>query len=81
MFVRSDWRGAGKGVAQELLNVLEKWAIQHNLKELYLGTIERLQAAIQFYVKNGFEPVNPDDLPGNFPRMDVDTHFFGKRLL
>ncbi len=81
MFVRADWRGAGKGVAQGLLFALEKWAMQHDLQGLYLGTIERLQAAIQFYVKNGFEPVNQEDLPSNFPRMDVDTLFFGKKLI
>lgn len=80
MFVRADWRGKGRGVAQQLLNTLEEWAIEHGIQDLYLGTIERLQAAIHFYIRNGFEILDQADLPGNFPRMAVDTHFFFKNL-
>ncbi len=80
MFVHADWRGKERGLAQQLLNTLEAWALEHGIFEVYLGTIERLQAAIHFYVRNGFSPVNPNELPATFPRMEVDTHFFGKRL-
>lgn len=78
MFVRADWRGKEHGLAQQLLEILETWAREKGIMALYLGTIERLQAAIRFYLRNGFRPVAPEDLPSNFPRMAVDTHFFGK---
>lgn len=80
MFVREDWRGKNRGVGQQLLDTLENWAMEHGMSSLYLGPIERLQAAIHFYVRNGFTPVAPANLPASFPRMAVDTHFFGKRL-
>lgn len=81
MFVRADWRGKGRGLAQQLLDTLEAWAVQHGITRLYLGTIERLEAAIRFYIRNGFDAVSPDALPERFPRMAVDTHFFQKELI
>ena len=80
MFVRADWRGKGRGIAQKLLDTLEDWALQHGIESVYLGTIERLQAAIHFYLRNGFEPLEMQYLPASFPRMAVDTHFFGKKI-
>lgn len=80
MFVRADWRGKDLGVAQQLLDTLEKRAISTHLQGLYLGTIARLEAAIRFYRRNGFEPIAQADLPHQFPRMTVDTHFFWKKL-
>lgn len=80
MFVRADWRGKGRGVAQQLLDTLEAWAIAHEIHNLHLGTIERLQAAIHFYQRNGFEAIAQEDLPASFPRMAVDTLFFLKNL-
>ncbi|MFN0173527.1 MAG: GNAT family N-acetyltransferase [Saprospiraceae bacterium] len=80
MFVRADWRGKGRGVAQKLLDTLEAWAVRQGLHSLYLGTVERLHAAIRFYERNGFTPVVPEALPVRFPRMSVDTHFFWKGL-
>ncbi|MFN0034858.1 MAG: GNAT family N-acetyltransferase [Saprospiraceae bacterium] len=80
MFVRADWRGKESGIAQQLLDTLEAWAVLHGMTALYLGTIERLQAAIRFYIRNGFVPVAPEALPASFPRMAVDTHFFGKGI-
>lgn len=81
MFVRADWRGKEHGIAQQLLEILEAWAREKGISRLYLGTIERLQAAIRFYLRNGFRPVAAEDLPANFPRMVVDTHFFWKAPL
>ncbi|MBC7777368.1 MAG: GNAT family N-acetyltransferase [Phycisphaerae bacterium] len=81
MFVRADWRGKGRGLAQQLFDTLEAWAGQHRIAALYLGTVERLHAAIRFYIRNGFEPVVAEALPASFPRMAVDTHFFGKGLI
>ncbi len=81
MFVHAEWRGKGRGVAQQLFDTLEEWAVGNGMHELYLGTIERLQAAIHFYERNGFEPVAKEALPDLFPRMAVDTHFFRKGLI
>lgn len=78
MFVRADYRGKEYGIAQQLLEILETWAHEKGITELYLGTIERLQAAIRFYSRNGFRAIAAEDLPTNFPRMAVDTHFFRK---
>jgi putative acetyltransferase len=80
MFVRGDYRGREHGIGQQLLTTLEDWAAAHGLTALYLGTVEKLQAAIRFYQKNGYVPVAPHALPTNFPRMAVDTHFFGKEI-
>jgi GNAT superfamily N-acetyltransferase len=80
MFVHADWRGKGRGLARQLLETLETRALNHGINTLYLGTVERLQAAIHFYLKNGFLPVAPESLPVSFPRMPVDTHFFRKVL-
>jgi hypothetical protein len=43
---------------------------------VYLGTIDRLRAALRFYAKNGFVEVQKESLPASFPRMAVDTRFF-----
>ncbi len=80
MFVHAGFRGKQKGVAQQLLNTLEAQAMQHRMASLYLGTVAKLEAAIRFYEKNGFVPVEPNALPPVFPRMAVDTHFFAKYL-
>ena len=80
MFVHADWRGKGRGLARQLLETLETRALNHGINTLYLGTVERLQAAIHFYLRNGFIAVAPESLPVSFPRMPVDTHFFRKVL-
>jgi hypothetical protein len=50
------------------------------MQHLYLGTIERLQAAIRFYERNGFTYLPKQDLPASFPIMAVDTHFYVKKI-
>ena len=80
MFVHAGYRGKEKGVAQQLLNTMETWAVQHGFAALYLGTIERFQAAMHFYAKNGYRLIAREKLPATFPRMVLDTHFFVKNL-
>lgn len=76
MFVAKAFRGPELGIAQQLLNRAIAWVEDHGGHEIYLGTVAILKAAIRFYQRNGFEQVEPDSLPADFPRMAVDTEFF-----
>lgn len=80
MFVKKEFRGKEFGIAQRLLNTLEESARTSTIKSLYLGTLERLQAAIRFYERNGFTLIQKQNLPTVFPLMPVDTHFFEKEI-
>jgi GNAT superfamily N-acetyltransferase len=76
MFVHKDFRGKKYGIGQVLLNTLFKWANQNNFKEILLGTTEKFIAAQRFYEKNGFEEVEKQSLPKEFPVMEVDVKFY-----
>ena len=80
MFVKKEFRGKEFGIAQRLLDILEVSSRENGIKNLYLGTLERLQAAIRFYERNGFTLIEKQNLPSVFPIMTVDTHFFEKRI-
>jgi N-acetylglutamate synthase-like GNAT family acetyltransferase len=76
MFVRKESRGKEKGTGQLLLNTLLKWCREKEIFEIYLGTVEQLHAAKRFYERNGFVKVAKDELPADFPLMQVDTEFY-----
>lgn len=76
MFVKAAWRGAPHHIAARLLDALVTWCANRNVQEIYLGTGEKLQAALRFYPKQGFVEIDPALLPASFPRMQVDTRFF-----
>ncbi len=80
MFVHKDFRGKTLNIAQELFNLLLENARKNEFKNLYLGTIARLEAAIRFYERNGWTPIEKSNLPNSFPIMAVDTHFFEYRV-
>jgi GNAT superfamily N-acetyltransferase len=80
MFVAADRRGPALGIAQRLLDVLTAHAAAAGIGGLLLGTTEKFRAAHRFYEKNGFNVVDVAALPPAFPRMAVDTRFYGKRL-
>ena len=80
MFVHKDHRGRDKGVAQQLYDMLEMHCREHDIRELFLGTIHVFEAAQRFYVRNGFVRVEVGDLPGAFPVMVVDDVFFRKEV-
>jgi putative acetyltransferase len=80
MFVKKEYRGKEHNIAQKLFDKLENAAHESNMTSLYLGTLERLQAAIRFYERNGFTIIEKANLPSVFPLMPVDTHFFEKKL-
>ncbi len=76
MFVHKDFRGKRFGAGQKLLNTLLDWARQKGITEIFLGTTEKFIAAQRFYEKNGFEEIKKQDLPANFPIMEVDIKFY-----
>jgi putative acetyltransferase len=76
MFVHAAYRGTVHGVAHQLLKALLQWAEQQQMKSLYLGTVETLQASHRFYEKNGFTRIPMQELPKQFPLMKVDTIFY-----
>ena len=80
MFVKKEFRGKEFGIAQRLLDLLLSVAHEAEMNHIYLGTIERLQAAIRFYERNGFTLIEKENLPSVFPIMAVDTHFFEREI-
>lgn len=55
MFVRRDHRG--QGVAQAILKHLEDWSRQHGHQKLILETGDRLNEALTFYQRQGYERI------------------------
>ncbi|GBQ33840.1 GNAT family N-acetyltransferase [Gluconacetobacter azotocaptans] len=80
MFVAPAWRGREHGVAQALLQNMLGHARGRAVRDIFLGTTDAFAAAHRFYEKNGFRRIDPRSLPGSFPRMAVDTRFYGLRL-
>ena len=81
MFVQREFRGKEYGIAQRLLDTFFDYMQTENLNEVFLGTREDLYAARRFYEKNGFDLIDKNDLPANFPIMSVDSHFYGKKIV
>lgn len=80
MFVKKEFRGKEKSIAQQLLNNLIAYCEAKNITDIYLGTIAQMNAAQRFYERNGFKQFAADDLPSYFPRMQVDNLFYHLQL-
>lgn len=80
MFVKQEYRGKEKGVAKKLLSQLLDWARQKHFKKIFLGTTPQFLAAHRFYEKNGFIEIQKENLPINFPVMEVDKKFYCYRF-
>ena len=76
MFVDKEYRGAKFKTANLLLNNAIKWAREKSIKAVYLGTTPQFLAAHRFYEKNGFISIGLNDLPENFPVLQVDKKFY-----
>ena len=76
MFVAPEFRGAAGKTSSGLLQTALKWARDKNIREIFLGTTDKFLAAHRFYEKNGFQRVDKESLPPEFPVMSVDTIFF-----
>jgi GNAT superfamily N-acetyltransferase len=57
MYVVPDFRGTGTSTA--ILNALESWAVEHQLRLLRLETGDLLVAAQRFYEREGYTPIPP----------------------
>lgn len=80
MFVAADYRGREWGTAMHLLDALMNHAYLNGFETIQLGTQKRLTAACRFYEKNGFQIIEKEALPENFPIMAVDDRFYTKLL-
>lgn len=67
MFVRQAFRGKELGIAQRLLETLITFSRENGITDLYLGTVDKLHAAIRFYERNGFVAIRKENLPAAFP--------------
>ena len=74
MYVQAQARG--RGLAQQLLDVLLGWSAGRGVDALYLETNEQWHAARHLYEKNGFQPVAQAALPPGFPVVRVATGFY-----
>lgn len=77
-FVTREYRG--KGVAQKLMAALLKAALKHRFDRLYLGSVDQLHGALNFYRKYAFTEVSQKDLPSNFDLCPIDTVFFASKV-
>jgi GNAT superfamily N-acetyltransferase len=55
MFTSDSHRG--KGIATQVLNELEKWALESGYSKCILETGKRLPDAVRLYQKNGYRPI------------------------
>ena len=76
MFVNKEYRGATYKTASLLLDTAIKWAKERPIKAVFLGTTPQFLAAHRFYEKNGFISIGLNDLPENFPVLQVDKKFY-----
>ncbi|KAB7664914.1 GNAT family N-acetyltransferase [Bacillus sp. B1-b2] len=76
MFVHRDFRGSHYKTAHLLLQQALNWAKSHSTLAIYLGTTPEFKAAHRFYEKNGFKKIERQNLPSNFPVMEVDKLFY-----
>ncbi len=72
-FVIKEYRGTG--VARKLMSTLVNAAIKHGFKEIFLGTVDILKAAHNFYQKYGFVKISKDELPEEFELCELDSVF------
>ena len=52
VYVKKECRG--NGLSQKLFDILENFAIERGFENLFLGTYDKFERAIGFYLKNNF---------------------------
>lgn len=76
MFVHKDFRGSEFGTARMLLESAVNWAKEKSVTNIFLGTTPQFLAAHRFYEKNRFVQIKPEELPEQFPILEVDKRFY-----
>ncbi|SOC41563.1 GNAT family N-acetyltransferase [Ureibacillus acetophenoni] len=76
MFVDKEFRGSKFKTATLLLHNAINWAKNRSVQTIYLGTTPQFLAAHRFYEKNGFTSIDQQELPENFPVLNVDKKFY-----
>jgi N-acetylglutamate synthase-like GNAT family acetyltransferase len=74
LFIPLKYRGGM--AARLLLDRVIKYAREHKINTIYLGTMRQMEAAQKFYSKNGFIQIEKKDLPTDFPANILDTVFY-----
>ena len=60
---------------QKVFELINQTREENGLKNLYLGTVTILQAALRFYERNHFITIPKEALPADFPIMRPDNVF------
>jgi GNAT superfamily N-acetyltransferase len=76
MFVKKEFRGKERGIAQLLLLELIRYCAKNDIRDLFLGTVDMLKAAHCFYERNGFERLKSEEMPEYFPRMMGENVYY-----
>lgn len=74
LFVIKKYRGTG--IAKKLMIALCNAALKHNFSKLYLGSVDILKGAHNFYEKYGFTKITKDKLPKEFELCELDSVFY-----
>ena len=56
LYVRSDYRG--RGLSKELYSKVLEESKKEDYKRIFLGTYDKLETAINFYLKRGFTKID-----------------------
>ena len=56
LYVKKDYRG--KGLSKELYNIFLQQAQKDKYNRIFLGTYDKLETAIKFYLKRGFKQMD-----------------------
>lgn len=59
LYVKKDYRG--KGLSKELYSKVIEITEQQEFKRIFLGTYQKLETAINFYLKRGFKKIDELD--------------------
>ena len=78
MFVKRENRGIGLG--SSLIKKCLEFLKSNNVDELFLGTVDIFKNAQNFYENSGFIEVERNELPKDFPVLEVDNIFYKYNL-
>ncbi|MGV2876080.1 GNAT family N-acetyltransferase [Macrococcus capreoli] len=67
-------------IGKKILNHVIQNAHDDGIKSIYLGTIDKFEAAQHFYRKNGFHRIPKEEFPKDFPLVKVDNIFYYKDI-